>query len=110
MFEYNFDNASYQNITQGFDVFGQTIQHEYVDGNLIPIELNGQSYLIDVAGGGMTGHPLSLNNAYIYDIAKQTWYQQPVSGDQTPPNTRGACTVTNYAPDNSSVNIIFYGG
>ncbi|KAK6538379.1 hypothetical protein TWF694_011259 [Orbilia ellipsospora] len=113
MFTINFKTFQVTNITQGFNIFefqdpGNT-GFQYKDGNLIPITFDGKDYLINLSGGGPRGHALPLDNVYIYDILAGKWYRQPVSG-AAPTNTRGACTVTNYAPDNSSIQIVFFGG
>ncbi|KAK6523344.1 hypothetical protein TWF281_001324 [Arthrobotrys megalospora] len=97
----------------GYDVFKfqnpQNTGLQYRDGNLVPITFNGKDYLINFAGGGPRGHALELDNVYIYDIERASWYRQPVSG-VPPENTRGACAVANSAPDGSSIQIIIYGG
>ncbi|KAK6339961.1 hypothetical protein TWF718_009349 [Orbilia javanica] len=82
---------------------------KYRDGNLVPITFNGRDYLINFGGGGPNGNGLPLNNVYVYDIERPSWYRQPVYGE-APKNTRGGCVVANYAPDNSSIQIILYGG
>ncbi|KAF3914752.1 hypothetical protein AA313_de0210384 [Arthrobotrys entomopaga] len=113
MFTIDFKTLQIINKTQGFEVFEfqdpRNTGLQYKDGNLIPITFNGKDYLINLSGGGPRGHALPLDNVYIYDIFADKWYRQPVSG-ASPTNTRGACTVTNYAPDNSSIQIIFFGG
>ncbi|EPS37995.1 hypothetical protein H072_8274 [Dactylellina haptotyla CBS 200.50] len=105
--------SSFINKTQGFSVFrfqdAQNTGFQYKDGNLVPITFNGRDYLVNLAGGGPRGHALPLDNVYIYDIEVDKWYRQPVSGP-VPINTRGACTVANYAPDNSSIQITMFGG
>lgn len=45
----------------------------------------------------------------IYDIAGDTWYQQPTSAD-TPPILAQGCAVAQHASDFSSFNIYHYGG
>ncbi|KAK6513587.1 hypothetical protein TWF506_008024 [Arthrobotrys conoides] len=94
----------------GYDVFKfENSGLVYRDGNLIPVTFNKRDYLINFAGGGVRGNGLPLKDVYVYDIERSSWYRQPTSGGP-PTNTRGGCVVANYAPDNSSIQIIFYGG
>ncbi|KAF3165455.1 hypothetical protein TWF225_001211 [Orbilia oligospora] len=94
----------------GYDVFKFEIPGlQYRDGNLVPLTFNKKDYLINFAGGGQRGNGLPLGDVYVYDIERSSWYRQPTSGGP-PKNTRGGCAVANYAPDNSSIQIIFYGG
>lgn len=50
-----------------------------------------------------------MTTVSVYDIANQTWYEQPTSGDAPPQLTQG-CAVVASAQDGSSHNIYRYGG
>ncbi|KAF3930320.1 hypothetical protein ABW19_dt0202719 [Dactylella cylindrospora] len=109
MLTYDFEKLSFSNKTEGFDVFGQTISQQYRDGSLVPITFGGRDLLVNFAGGAKTGTALPLSRVYIYDIEADKWFEQQVSGE-SPENTRSACAVVNYAPDNSSIQITVFGG
>ncbi|RDW76598.1 uncharacterized protein DSM5745_06590 [Aspergillus mulundensis] len=53
--------------------------------------------------------PSFMTTVSIYDIARDTWYNQNTTGD-APPMLAGFCAVYASAPDNSSHNIYVYGG
>ncbi|RDW58120.1 kelch repeat protein [Coleophoma cylindrospora] len=53
--------------------------------------------------------PTFMSTVSVYDIAKQTWYEQPTSGGGPGALTQG-CTVLASAQDGSSHNIYWYGG
>ncbi|RDW91032.1 hypothetical protein BP5796_02197 [Coleophoma crateriformis] len=50
-----------------------------------------------------------MSTVAVYDISKQTWYEQPTSGGGPGALTQG-CTVLASAQDGSSHNIYWYGG
>lgn len=52
--------------------------------------------------------PGYMSNVDIYDIATETWYQQPTMG--APPQLAMGCAVLASAQDLSSHNIYYYGG
>ncbi|EWC46897.1 hypothetical protein DRE_03909 [Drechslerella stenobrocha 248] len=106
---FNMTSKEFNEVTTGFEVFGDPISEGYRQGTLVPIELSGRKYLINYGGGGKIGVGLPLKNIYVYDIQAQKWYIQPVDGE-APGNVRGACAVAAYAADGSSVNIYNYGG
>ncbi|RFU28470.1 hypothetical protein B7463_g7859, partial [Scytalidium lignicola] len=56
-----------------------------------------------------TVSPTFMSTVSVYDIANNTWYEQPTSGDIPPALTQG-CSVVASAQDGTSHNIYWYGG
>lgn len=75
----------------------------------ILVMLGGYSML---PGNNQPGAWNTFDNIYIYNIAKEEWYQQQATTNETAvPKNRGyTCTVMVPAEDKSSFNIYMYGG
>ena len=70
-----------------------------------------------VAIGGAEAEPLhampytyrSMANVQVYDVASQTWFEIIATGD-IPPGRMGPCSGIAAAPDDSSFQMVVYGG
>ncbi|KAL9610227.1 MAG: hypothetical protein Q9167_005049 [Letrouitia subvulpina] len=73
----------------------------------------GSAGILVVIGGRIaTGDDATLrqmNSIQIYDIAAGKWFTQIATGDAPPP-TLGYCSAVSAAPDDSSMQLILYGG
>ncbi|XXG99294.1 hypothetical protein Hte_005631 [Hypoxylon texense] len=82
----------------------------------ILVVLGGVTYPSFASSTGDSANPAQnrrdspgfMSNIDIYDIAGDTWYQQPTVG--SPPQYALGCAVVAHASDFSSFNIYYYGG
>ncbi|KAI1765499.1 hypothetical protein GGR53DRAFT_519602 [Hypoxylon sp. FL1150] len=82
----------------------------------ILVVLGGVTYPSFVGDSGNSANPAQnkqdspgfMSNIDIYDIAGDTWYQQPTIG--SPSQYALGCAVVATAQDHSSFNIYYYGG
>ncbi|KAK6515897.1 hypothetical protein TWF281_004489 [Arthrobotrys megalospora] len=82
-----------------FDDVGTAVSYRTTAGKILGI----------VFGGTLNGTPLSMETILIYDAETDTWYRQRTNG--APPIARSHfCATTIKAPDNSSTQILVYGG
>ncbi|KAL9595979.1 MAG: hypothetical protein Q9219_006102 [cf. Caloplaca sp. 3 TL-2023] len=110
--EQSFSNIS----TVTMNTFG-TVEYGY----LSYIEFFGsKGVLVTFGGSSGLGRPYGASSTYttfnfgmktvaIYDIASQSWYQQPTTGE-VPLSGNGGCSVAVSAADHSSHSIYVFGG
>ncbi|KAK6503831.1 hypothetical protein TWF481_008837 [Arthrobotrys musiformis] len=82
-----------------FDSVGAAIPFTTTEGKVLGI----------LFGGTLNGTPLSMETIFIHDTETDDWYRQRTNG--SPPIPRGHfCATAIKAPDNSSTQILVFGG
>ncbi|KAF3207846.1 hypothetical protein TWF106_007142 [Orbilia oligospora] len=78
-------------------------------GAAIPFTTTAGDVLGILFGGTLNGTPLSMETIFIHDTTTDNWYRQRTNG--SPPVSRGHfCATAIKAPDNTSTQILVFGG
>ncbi|KAK6345657.1 hypothetical protein TWF718_007567 [Orbilia javanica] len=82
-----------------FDVFGTAVPYRTGRGQLLSL----------IFGGNLNGAQLNMDVIYIHDTESDTWHQQRTNGP-TPNGRQHFCATPITSADQSSMQIIVYGG
>lgn len=98
-------NPSWTNVTSGDLPYLRAPRTEYMR--------YGSKGILVALGGYTTGDANAafrkMNSIQIYDIGAGKWFTQVATGD-IPPSSANFCTAVTAAPDDSSMQLLFYGG